>query len=31
VCDDVVIRENLDVAHVARIAVALSAERARRC
>lgn len=32
-CDDVVIRvrENLNVAHVARIAVALSAERARRC
>lgn len=32
-CDEVVIRvrESLDVAHVARIAVALSAERARRC
>lgn len=32
-CDEVVIRvrETLDVAHVARIAVALSVERARRC
>lgn len=32
-CGDVVIRvrEDLDVAHVARIAVAVSSERARRC
>lgn len=32
-CGEVVVRvrESLDVEHVARIAVALSAERARRC